>query len=138
QTVHAGLAGDELRVVVIVHVDGHSVGKSGKAGRKPHRGSQHRRAAAWGKTKGFQILLNQSPGFGLGTAECESKTIQNRLLSKFERFRGDVSKLEVHDKLGRIPRQIWNLRKAPFSRRLRRRRRGLASGKSRLGSSEES
>src|ERR1700680_2511158 len=118
QSVHPVLAGGELSVVVVVDVDGHSVSKCGKAGWKPHRGSQHRRATAWGKTKRFQILLDQFPGLGFGAAESESKTIQDRLLAEFERFRGNVCELEVHDKLSRMRRQLLNLRKVRFSRRL--------------------
>jgi len=104
QTVHPVLAGGELSVVVVVDVDSYSIGKSREAGGKPHRGSQHRRAAAWAKAERFQILLNQFPGLGFGPAESESQTIQDRLPAKFERFHGDVRELEVHDKLSRMRR----------------------------------
>src|SRR5438105_13337158 len=50
QTIHPVLGDGELSVVVVVDVDSYSVGKSREAGWKPHRGTQHRRAAAWGKT----------------------------------------------------------------------------------------
>ena len=87
QTRTLGPWRSELRIVKVVHVDGDTIGEGGEARGKPYRGSQHRRPSVLGKTEGFHVLLNESPGFSSRTAEGQSQTVQNGFLAEFERLR---------------------------------------------------
>jgi hypothetical protein len=108
QAIDAVFRGGELRVVVIVGVDGDAIDK-GRETRGSFLGCSDDGGFTFANAETFDVALGDGAAFRAGARQCQSQTIEDRFLAQVDYFLGKALVFRIKDKLGNVFRQAGSL-----------------------------